>query len=181
MGRGNNEVFRGKGKLAKFDALIRRMASSVAWLCGSVVVLLALMICVDVFLRFVFNAPLPASVEATVLLLPWIAFPPFFCALITGTHVRVTLVTDQLPPRVQLAFLIFSNIVGLALFSGVTYWGWLHFWESFIVKEVMLAAVQLPWWVAKLAFPVGMFLMAVVFLNMLVLQRSALLSRKKEE
>ena len=169
------------GGLAKADAFIRRMSTNVALICGVALIMLALMICVDVFLRAAFNAPLPASVEASVLLLPWIVFPAFAFALIVGAHVRVTLITNLFPPRVQSATLIFSTAVGLLLFGGVTYFGWLHFWDSFVVREVMLAAIPLPWWAGKMAFPIGMFFIALMFLIMLLQLLAHPSNKKKEE
>ena len=142
--------------LAKADAYIRRMSTNVSLICGVALIILALMICVDVFLRAAFNAPLPASVEASVLLLPWIVFPAFAFALIVGAHVRV-------------------------LFGGVTYFGWLHFWDSFVVREVMLAAIPLPWWAGKMAFPIGMFFITLMFLIMLLQLLAHPSNKKKEE
>ena len=154
--------------MATFDIVVRWISIGFAWVSGSVLLILALMITVDVFLRFAFNDPLPAAPETSVLLLPWIVFPAFIYALISGAHVRVSLVTDRLSLRVRSRLEFFTDIGGLILFSVITYWGYVHFQESFVVREVMLAAIRLPWWAGKLALPVGAFVMTLGYLNKLI-------------
>ncbi|MFC1915753.1 TRAP transporter small permease [Chloroflexota bacterium] len=162
------------------DTVTRRIGTNIAWVCGVVLMLLALMIGVDVFLRTAFKEPLPAAPEISVLMLPWIVFPAFVCALLLGTHVRVSLFTEKLPQGVQSGLLIFRLLLGLALFSGLTWWSWLHFWESFQIMELMLAQISLPYWVGKLALPLGAFLIALGFLNMIVQDVSRLLIKSRK-
>jgi TRAP-type C4-dicarboxylate transport system permease small subunit len=164
-----------------FDIVVRWISIVFAWISGLVLLTLALMITTDVSLRFVFNDPLPAAPETSVLLLPWIVFPAFICALISGAHVRVSLVTDRLSPRVQSRFALFTDLGGLILFSVITYWGYVHFQESFVVREVMLAAIPLPWWAGKLALPIGALVMTLGYLNRLLQRLGRLADDRLEE
>jgi TRAP-type C4-dicarboxylate transport system permease small subunit len=171
---------RAKRAMITFDIFVRWISIVFAWISGSVLLILALMITIDVSLRFAINDPLPAAPETSVLLLPWIVFPAFICALISGAHVRVSLVTDRLSSRVQSRFELFTDIGGLILFSVITYWGYVHFQESFVVREVMLAAIPLPWWAGKLALPIGAFVMTLGYLNKLVQGLSRLSAKRLE-
>jgi len=155
--------------LAKADVVIRRISGNIAASCAVVFFALIFMTCSDVFLRFGFNKPLPAAVEIGEIVLPWIAFLGLAYALVRGAHVRLTLVTDRLSPKAQLRLDIFVSIVGLVLFTAVTYLGWLKFWESFVIREVMLAAIPVPWWVGKMAFPIGTFFISLQLLSTLLL------------
>lgn len=38
-----------------------------------------------------------------------------------------------------------------------------QFWESWLARETMMAAVKIPYWLAKLALPIGFFLMTIQF------------------
>lgn len=164
--------------LERVDAVIRRISANGATSCIIALFILIFLTCTDVFLRFALNKPLPATVEIGSIILPWIAFLGFAYALAQGVHVRLTLLTGRLSPRTRLRFDIFASIVGLAFFAAVTYFGWLKFWDSFVIREVMLAAILVPWWVGKMAFPIGMFLISLQFLSTLLLSLSRLFSKK---
>lgn len=125
-------------------------------------VVMAFMVSVDVFLRAVFNSPLPASVELSQFLLAWVVFPPLAYALVTGTHVRVSILLDRVPPRVRSACNIFSYAVDIVFFVILTHWGLLQFWGSYASQDVMLAAIWIPWWGSKMAMPVGIFFIAAL-------------------
>jgi TRAP-type C4-dicarboxylate transport system permease small subunit len=126
------------------------------------------MVVVDVSGRYFFNRPLPASVEMSELLLPYIIFPSLAYALAVGSHVRVTLVTGRLPKRAQLWCDILAYTMGVILFSVMTYFGWRLFWASWVIKERMMATVDLPWWASKFVLPVGAAIFAIQFLVQLV-------------
>ena len=166
--------------MVTFDIVVRWISIVFAWISGLVLLILALMITIDVFLRFAFNDPLPAAPETSVLLLPWIVFPAYIYALTSGAHVRVSLVTDRFSSRVRSNLEFFTDIGGLILFSVITYWGYVYFQESFVVREVMLAAIWLPWWAGKLALPIGAFVMTLGYLNKLV-QRLGQVADKRLE
>lgn len=122
---------------------------------------MAWMIMFDVAMRFLFNAPLPASVEISQLISPWVIFLPFAYTLAVGGHVQVTLVTMHLPERWRIVCEIFTYIVDLVFFAIICYYSWIEFAHSYNINEIMLAAIMLPWWSGKLAMPVGTFLIGL--------------------
>ncbi len=130
--------------------------------------LVIVMVVIDVSGRFFFNRPLPATTESSELLLPYIIFPSLAYALAAGSHVRVTLITDRFSKRTQLWFDIFAYVVGAVLFGVATYFGWRLFWQSWVIKERMMATVNLPWWLSKFIFPVGSFLFFFQFVVQLI-------------
>ncbi len=118
-------------------------------------IIIILMVTIDVTGRFLFEAPLPASFEISALLMPFIMFPPLAYALSMGLHIRVSLLTRRLPPRAQLWFEIGADVIGLALFAMVAYIGWLHFYKSYLIRELIFASIDLPWYPSKLLLFVG--------------------------
>lgn len=125
-------------------------------LCG-----MALMITIDVLLRYFLNAPLPASVEICQLVEPWVVFLPFAYTLAVGGHVQVTLVTMKLPEKWRQGCDIFAYIVCFIFFIILCYYSWIEFAHSYAIGEIMLAAVKLPWWAGKLAMPIGTLLIGI--------------------
>lgn len=120
---------------------------------------MSFMIVVDVILRYVFNSPLPASVEISQLLEPYVVFLPFAYTLAVKRHVRVTLLTTLLPTLPQRLCDAFAYLVDFVFFVIICYYSWLEAYHSFVIKEIMFAAIRLPWWVGKLGMTLGMFFM----------------------
>lgn len=143
-----------------------REAPSVRW-CQSVngisvllssltLVAMATMITLDVVLRYVFSAPLPASVEISQLMQPYVVLLPMAYTLAVGQHVKVTVLTVRLPPRLRSALEVFVYIIDAVFFACIAVYAWQEFYVSYSVDEIMLAAIRLPWWVGKFALPLGM-------------------------
>lgn len=120
---------------------------------------MAFMTALDVALRYLLNAPLPASVELSQLIESWVIFLPFAYTLAMGRHVKVGLLTLRLPPRLKLFSDLFALALGLALFAVLTFYSWQDFYQSWSINEIMMAAIILPWWAGKLAMPIGMALL----------------------
>lgn len=122
---------------------------------------MAFMITIDVALRFLFNAPLPASVEISQLLQPYVVLMPMAYTLAISQHVHVGVVTNIMPPGLRAACEVFTYILDFILFAAIAWYGWHEFYDSYIVDEFMQAAIRLPWWVGKFALPAGMALIAL--------------------
>jgi TRAP-type transport system small permease protein len=118
------------------------------------------MVVIDVFLRFIFNAPIPGATEICTIIMPYIAFLPFAYTLNAGQHVRLTLLTSRLPSRLRVIDEAFVYIVGFIFFILLFWYSWLAFWESFRGDEIMPAVIRIPWWIGKFAMPVSILLIA---------------------
>ncbi len=139
---------------------------------GFMLIFLTLMIVLDVSLRFLFNSPLPASAEATELIMPYIAFGALAYTLAIGTHVRISLLTERTSGNWQRFFEVLAALIGFLFCAMLTYKGWLFFWESFLIREEMLAVIKLPWWVGKFSLSLGFLFMTLRFLRNLFLALS---------
>ena len=127
----------------------------VATMSGSLVMVLMFIIVVDSGGRFMLAKPLQGAVEISRVVLAWVLFGSLAYALVQGTHVRVTLFLTRLPRRLYLIVEILIIILSLLFFGLVVYAGWGQFWESFALNEAMAAPIWIPFWLAKLALPVG--------------------------
>jgi TRAP-type C4-dicarboxylate transport system permease small subunit len=140
---------------------IEKGMTVVSW---SVTLFITFMIVIDVFLRFIFNKPLPASWEISEVIMPYIVFFALARALSVGAHVQVTIVTNLLSNKGQVACNVFANLFSFCVCALCTYWSWLRFWESFSIREEILAAIPIPWWAGKFAMPVGMGIFCLQYL-----------------
>lgn len=126
-----------------------------------VLIAMAFMVTYDVFVRNVFNAPLPASVEISQLMEPYVVFLPFAYTLAIGGHVRVTLLTMRLPEFLYQSSEVLVYLLDFLFFSLLAYFSWGEFLESWACDEIMLAAIKLPWWIGKFSMPLGMLFIAL--------------------
>jgi TRAP-type C4-dicarboxylate transport system permease small subunit len=155
--------------LAKIEKIFQKLRLALVAISGAALIAMILMITLDVFLRFAFNSPLPATLEMSQLFEPHVVFLPMAFALATGSHVRVSLFTQHFRGRAKKFAEIFAYVVAIVFFALFTYWGWLHFWASFKINEIMLASIKLYWWTGKLAMPLGLCLITVECLYQMVL------------
>ncbi len=154
--------------LRRGNAATERMSATAAAFASITLIVLMIVVVVDVTLRDTIAAPIPGASESTELLLPYIVFWSLAYTLLTGGHVRVSILVARLPERTRVAAEILACVIGLVLFGALTYTSWLQFWESFVIQEFMMAAVKLPWWVGKFGMPTGCFLMFLQFLFLLL-------------
>lgn len=147
-----------------WNAVERINRSTNAFLVASsavVLITMAFMVTYDVFVRNVFNAPLPASVEISQLMEPYVVFLPFAYTLAIGGHVRVTIITMRLPESLYLGSEVLVYLLDFLFFSLLAYFSWAEFLESWACNEIMLAAIKLPWWIGKFSMPLGMLFIAL--------------------
>ena len=166
-------------KISGMKRMLDRTDRFLIGLTGAMLIFLTLMIVLDVSLRFLFNKPIPASAEATELLIPYIAFGALAYTLAIGSHVRISLFTERTSPKVRVFFEIFAAFIGFLFCAFLTYKGWLFFWESFIIREEMLAIIKLPWWFGKFSLPLGYLFLTLRFLFNLLAASTGRLSEIK--
>lgn len=133
-----------------------------AIMCGLLLFGVAILTCIDVLSSHLFKAPIPGAIEIIVLTMPWVVSLALAFALIKGAHVRVTILCNRFPDPLLSRFYFVAHLLAFLFFCALTYGSCLHFWSSWEVREPMFAALlTLPWWLGKLALPVGIFLIAI--------------------
>ena len=84
-----------------FNSVLSVVNKISVYISAGILTFISILIVIDVLLRFIFNAPLPAATEICTLLMPYIAFLPFAYTLAAGQHVRLTLLTARLPLKLR--------------------------------------------------------------------------------
>jgi TRAP-type C4-dicarboxylate transport system permease small subunit len=93
------------------------------WLSYAALFAMTVLTTADAFLRYLFNAPLPGVEEATVeFFMPALVYFSIAYIFRVGGHVRITLVSDMLPPRVQRVLWMVFDLLTAALFALIA-WG----------------------------------------------------------
>src|SRR5690606_29970993 len=133
---------------------------------GVAVVLMMLQITIDVAGKYLFNAPMPATIAiVSNYYMVFVAFLPLALAERRNEHISVELVTELMPHAVQrhLASWIY-------LFSAVTF-GFLAYagWTEAVAKQAIGAFIiergqRIPVWLSYYLQPIGCGLMSLTLL-----------------
>jgi len=166
-------------KFRQIEVTIGKCSRTLAFVAGITLIAIVIMVSVDVFKRYVFNEPIPGGVEITQLMMPWAIFLGFTYALLMGTHVQMSLLIERTPKRVSLGLQSFGHLAGLFLTGVLAVGGWLFFWDSFMIKEIMFSTIDLPWYIGKLAMPIGMFIFSLQYLVLLITYLIRLFSKEE--
>ncbi len=150
--------------IQRLELVSRKVNEVLAVTAGAIIILMMMMVVVDVSGRYLFNKPIVGGIEIEQIMLAYVIFFSFAYALVVGGHVRMTLLLDRFHPRLRLLAELLAGVLGLTLFGLLTWGGWTQFWESWVMREYMPAAIDLPFWLPKFAVPVGMFLISVQFI-----------------
>lgn len=149
---------------ANIRSLVRLFAGInkiMVFVASAMLIATAAMLTYDVCRRYLFNAPLPASVEISSLLQAWVIFLPFAFTLAMGQHVRVTILTSRLSRRMQKCLMIFAHLVTGVVCLFLSWFAWVEFKVSWDLNEIMMAPIIVYWWAGKVAAPIGMLLFAL--------------------
>jgi TRAP-type C4-dicarboxylate transport system permease small subunit len=93
---------------AHIDFGVRALAA----VSGAGIVAMMLLTCADVFLRYVFNAPIEGTLDITQMLMVIVVFFGLAYCGWTGGHVVVDLIREFLPPRIVVPLAVLVNAVG---------------------------------------------------------------------
>jgi len=129
------------------------LLSRIGLICGSVLLAVMMVLTVvDVFMRYVFSAPLPSVAELTQIMLSMTVFAGFILVSRDGSHIVVSLFEStltRLAPRTYRLLYAISNAVGTAFILWVLI---LAARDSFVFKDVT-EVLEIPfiWILAVLA------------------------------
>ena len=118
------------------DSLSRWMA----YVSAVTIIVLMLLVVADVCGRYFFNNPITGASELASFLMIVIVFPALAWAALMGKHVKVDLVMERFPPRVQT---IVNSIMLLAALGTYIIITWRSFLESMAVRDVT-SLLRLP-------------------------------------
>jgi TRAP-type C4-dicarboxylate transport system permease small subunit len=119
----------------------------------------------EVVWRSLVGRSVPDSISLATVMMPVTAYTAIAVAQLTRKHIKVTIITDSLPKRLQ-SILIF---VGLMLGFGLCLLGTIaaakELARSFRIREFYSGSfIMLPAWPAKLFVPVGLGVLSMQLL-----------------
>ncbi len=148
----------------RFSTLLNeRAVSFLGTVSGMLSFFIVLIVTADIAMRMM-RFPVSGILEISRLTLAWVCFASLVYAYKTGSHVRVTIFTDKLGSRGRTIAEAISCLFGAFLLLTLFFGSVPFFLESWKVKEVFNIDIDLPYWLAKLAVPVGSLIFGLVYL-----------------
>ena len=121
--------------------MLRVLDKVLAFVTATALGAIVLLVFINVAMRYLLNSGLTWSEEVAVNLFVWVIFLGAILAALEGLHIKVDLVTNQLPPKLKKVFLVVAN--GLVIFAmGVLIQGGLQVVE--VTKRNVSAATGIP-------------------------------------
>ena len=140
---------------------MRRIAQLTSAIASLLLFAIGVMLTYEVVARYFFNAPTIWAEELSRLAMIWAVFLGSAALLRSGDHIRVTVLTEKLPPAGR-AFMDVFAYVFVAIISGFVAWhGTEIAWNSFERGRTVGSMLDLPSWVSQASVPVGFALLAL--------------------
>ena len=157
------------------ENVLSRINTVVVAACGVLLFLFMLMEVGDVSGRYLFLFPVPGTREIGEIVLAFVVFMGWAAVLANNQHIRVLILVDRLPLRVQAWLELLALLVGLAMAFPIAYYGFDLAVQSYITKEIGFT-YGIPRWPGKMALFIGSSLFAIQFLVMLLNRLFTMLS-----
>ena len=93
------------------------------WIMMALFVALFFIVMAGIISRVVFNSPFTWTEEAARLVFIWLSFMGISYGTKYDKHINVTIVLDKMPKKVSVLFTIFWDIVALAIFVWIGFYG----------------------------------------------------------
>ena len=93
------------------------------WIMMALFVALFFIVMAGIISRVVFNSPFTWTEEAARLVFIWLIFMGISYGTKYDKHINVTIVLDKIPKKVSVLFTIFWDIVALAIFVWIGFYG----------------------------------------------------------
>lgn len=151
-------------RLVRIRLAYGRLLTCCGWVAAIVTFAVMCLIVTNVILRYGFGTPIAGTLELTEGALPLIIFLSLALTQFHGGHIRVTLLTDRVPPSMARGLGVLAMLAGAVLFAWAAWSGWLAAEKSMAIGEMKRGSVRYPVWPIKFAVCFGMVLLAVQFL-----------------
>lgn len=123
---------------------MRGVAQVTAAIASVLLFAIGVMLTYEVVARYFFNAPTIWAEELSRLAMIWAVFIGSAALLRGGDHIRVTVITEKLPPALRNVMEVFS-LVFVAVISGFVAWhGTPIAWNSFERGRTVGSMLDLP-------------------------------------
>ena len=150
--------------MERLQEVAARISRGGAIVGGALLLVAALAICVDIFLRYAFSLTIGGADDLSGYALAISSAWGFSLALLTRSHIRIDTVYVRVRSRAARAALDLLSLACFGVFIGfVTWYGWGVFSLSWTSSSVSQSAIEMP-----LIYPQGLWFAGLAFCVLVV-------------
>jgi len=150
------------GKLEQIQIGVEKVSSGVS---GAVITFIMLLTTVDVFLRYVFNSPLPGAYTLCEMMMLGAVYPAVAYVQQQKGHVRVDVLIDRLKGSPRISFELGTLLLALVAFGAMCWQSGLLAWGAWVSGDYDMGEVHYPFWPAKMVMTIGLGLLCLRFIT----------------
>lgn len=155
-------------KLARILNAVDAISKWSGYVTMFLVLVLALFMAIEAVARYVFNAPTLWATESTGLVFGIYIFLAGAYVLLVGGHVNMDAISSRLPLRRRAILAVLTSIF-FFMFCGILLWkGIPTAIKAIVLYEHSQSAWGAPYWPARMAIPLGAFLILLQGLAKLI-------------
>jgi TRAP-type C4-dicarboxylate transport system permease small subunit len=145
--------------MQRLQALAETISRGGAIVGGAMLLVAAIVICVDIFLRYTFSLTVGGADDLSGYALAIASAWGFSVALLTRSHIRIDTVYVRVRSRAARAALDVLSLLAFTLFAALVAWhGWGVFHQSYVSDSHSQSAIEMP-----LAIPQGLWFAGLAF------------------
>ncbi|MCP8938758.1 TRAP transporter small permease [Alsobacter sp. SYSU M60028] len=141
-----------------------RLMTAVAAAAGVALFLLMWLVNTNALSRKLFNLPITGTLEITEAAMPIIILLPMAYTQLRKGHIRVTMLTDNLPKALRTGLLLVTLALGCLFMAWVAWATFGYAARAYRMGESAWGVVRFPIWPSKFAVSLGAGLLCVQFL-----------------
>lgn len=92
------------------------------WLTASFSFLFFIMVCLNVFTRYVLKIPILASIELSRIFFVWACFLAAGITFYKGEHIVISFITDLIPSSARKLISLVTHSLMILFLTGISYW-----------------------------------------------------------
>ena len=144
--------------------IIETISSWSGWFSGIGVVIMAVVIIIDVFLRYVFGKPLLFADDISVYCMIFITFVGAALTLKMKRHIMVDMLYKMLPRRAQVRMDVATTFVGCFIIWLLTWYTTVWVLYTYQSGYTSSGILQTPMWIPMSVIPIGLFFFGLQYI-----------------
>lgn len=125
---------------------------------GFLMLLVSTVICVEIFLRYVFGYPIAWVMPLSMLAFMWFPFLSAADGIREDRHISCDVAISKMNIETRETVGIATDLTALAYIVLLMCFGWMHFYESYRFDSISTGIVTYSLWIEQIAIPIGMVL-----------------------
>ncbi len=146
---------------ATIDPVLRKIEWVLTLLATTLILFTMFFVVAEVFMRYLFNSPIPGHLEGSELFVPVIVFFAISYTQSQYGHVGMTLVLDAMSENVRKWSTVITLLLSMFTCAVLAYFSGRYAFDTWNFEEVTMTPPYFPVWPSAAAVPLGYFLVAV--------------------